>query len=626
MKLGSLSLLRHDSPRPSHDGSLSASARRNHVCRLQVIGQLSSILTVIVLWPHVALPLQLGVWWLGMTAAQILLASLVRPSHGIDMGEQQDELSLRHYLSSASALISGAAWGSLSLVGPYDASAPAQIILFMILGGITLSGAGIHSGSRSTYAIFVSATLLPLFILTLVNPPAALPQASLWLTVFVLFAFTLNDILHGSRQASGRSKQGDAEQAMALHTMLEHGSEAIVLSRRLRIVRSNRRFATLMHDGHVPRPGSGLETWFAQRSDWKKHAKAASSAFLRGDAYRETARLRRRDGSVFWAEISGQPVNPGGSPLLVVWVVSDITERMDAAARDALHSAQLHALIGQSADWYWQTDAQHRLMDVTRHTEQSDDPLKHNIGRKWWQFQRFGGDSRAEQTAVRQHFENCQGFRNQLVEVPDGNRPPLWLSICGTPRINEHGSFLGHHGTATDVTEQVRGSERVHHLAYHDALTGLPNRRLLTDRLTQAIARAQRYRERVGVILVDLDNFKRINDLGGHAAGDRVLLETADRLRHFVRSCDTVARLGGDAFVVLLTELHLPSDADQIAGKILHALHQPLEGSAPRALLSSSIGIAIFPEDAISADSLLEVADARMYRAKRRGGQRIEHA
>ena len=299
---------------------------------------------------------------------------------------------------------------------------------------------------------------------------------------------------------------------------------------------------------------------------------------------------------------------------------------MNAAARDALACAQLHALIGQSTDWYWQTDARHILTQVTRHAARPDDPLEHKIGRNWWQFQRFGCGSSVEQATLRGSFESGQGFRNLLVEVPDGNRPPVWLSICGTPRFNEHGSFLGHHGTAIDVTEQVRGSERVHHLAYHDPLTGLPNRRLLTDRLNQAIARAHRYRERVGVILIDLDNFKRINDLGGHAAGDRVLLETADRLRGCMRSCDTVARLGGDAFVVLLTELDLPSDIDQVADKILHAMHQPLELPAPRVPLSTSIGIAVFPEDAIAADSLLEVADARMYRAKRRGGQRIEHA
>jgi diguanylate cyclase (GGDEF)-like protein/PAS domain S-box-containing protein len=624
MKLGSLSLFGHDSPRSTTDGEGSASTPQSSAYRIQVIGQLSSILTVIALWPHVALPLQLAVWWLGMTVTQLLLASLVRPIR--NSREQLDEFSLRQYLSSASAVIGGAAWGSLPLVGPYDASEPAQMILFMVLGGITLAGAGILSGSRSAYAMFVSATLLPLFILTLVNPPAALPQASVGLTVFVLFAFTLNDILHNGRRASGRSRQGISDLAMTRQTMLEHSSEAIILSRSMRILRSNRRFATMMHDGHAALPGRRLDAWFAQRKDWKQHARAACQSFSRGGTYRETVRLRRRDGSVFWAEVSGQMVNPGARPLQVVWVVSDITERMNAAAREAIACTQLQALIGQSADWYWQTDAQHVLMQVTGHAALPDDTLKHSIGRPWWQFQRLGCGSPAEQATVRHGFESGQGFRNLLVEVPNGNRPPLWLSICGTPRFNEHGSFLGHHGTATDVTEQVRGSERVHHLAYHDPLTGLPNRRLLNDRLTQAIARAHRYRERVGVILIDLDNFKRINDLGGHAAGDRVLLETADRLRSCVRTCDTVARLGGDAFVVLLSELDLPSDADQVAAKILHAMHQPLELPAPRVPLSTSIGIAIFPEDAIAADSLLEVADTRMYRAKRRGGQRIEHA
>jgi diguanylate cyclase (GGDEF)-like protein/PAS domain S-box-containing protein len=624
MKLGSLSLFGHHSPRSSTDGKSSVSTPRSSAYRIQVIAQLCCILTIIALWPHVAMPMQLAVWWLGMTVAQLLLAGLVRPL--LSSRAQRDELFLHHYLYSASAVIGGAAWGSLPLVGPYEANAAAQMILFMVLGGITLAGAAILADSRSAYAMFVSATLLPLFILTLVNPPPALPQASVWLMVFVVLAFTLNDILHSGRRTSGRSRREISDLAMTRQTMLEHSSEAILLSRSMRILHSNRRFATMLHDGHAPLPGSRLQTWFAQREDWKVHARAASRSFRRGATYREPVRLRRRDGSVFWAEVSGQMVNPGAHPLQVVWVVRDITERMNAAAREAIACTQLQALIGQSADWYWQTDAQHVLMQVSGHAGLPDDPLKCNVGRPWWQFQRPGGGSPAEQATVRRSFESAQGFRNLLVEVPAGDRPPLWLNICGTPRFNEHGSFLGHHGTATDVTDQLRGSERIHHLAYHDPLTGLPNRRLLTDRLTQAIARAQRYRERVGVILIDLDNFKRINDMGGHAAGDQVLLETADRLRSCLRTCDTAARLGGDSFVVLLSELDLPSDADHVAAKIHHAMHQPLQLPAPRVPLSTSIGIAIFPEDAIAADSLLEVADTRMYRAKRRGGQRIEHA
>lgn len=314
MKLASPPLLRHDSLRSSTAACENALIPRTYAYRIQIIGQLICILTVIALWPHVALPLQLGVWWLGMTVAQMLLTSLVRPSRNHGTHDPLDELSLRHYLSSASAVIGGAAWGSLPLVGPYDAAAPAQMILFMVLGGITLAGAGILSNSRSAYAIFVSATLLPLFILTLVNPPAALPHASVWLTLFVLFAFTLNDILYTSRQASGLSWKGDAELVMTQQTMLDHSSEAIILSRRLRILRSNQRFAAMMHDGHVPLPGSRLKTWFEHRNDWKKHARAASNAFRRGDTYREATRLRRRDGSVFWAEISGEAVTPGSAP------------------------------------------------------------------------------------------------------------------------------------------------------------------------------------------------------------------------------------------------------------------------------------------------------------------------
>jgi len=407
--------------------------------------------------------------------------------------------------------------------------------------------------------------------------------------------------------------------------MLDNARAAIVLSRGNRVEVCNRRFAEMMRTDEASIAGARLIDGFEKHADWHHHARAAEKAIRRGNTYHGSTRLRRRDGSIFWAEITGQAIDPESQPPQVVWVAFDVTERMMDGTCEELLASQLRTLIARCADWYWQTDPQHRLMHISHGSESPDaNTLKANLGRKWWQFHRAGGAPWPEHTEVRTAFESRAGFRDVLIELPNGNQSPQWLKLSGTPRFNEHGAFLGHHGTAIDVTEQVRSTERIRHLAYHDALTGLPNRRLLTDRLTLAIARAHRYDERVGLLFVDLDDFRRVNDLGGHAAGDQALLEIADRLRTCVRACDTVARLGSDEFVVLLAELDDAGTANQVAAKILATLHEPLATHSPCHPVSTSIGVATFPEDATSAEDLIKIADTRMFRAKRRGGQRIE--
>ena len=624
MKLGSLSLLRQDSSRSRSDSGNTMGL--DHARRVQIVAQLTSIAAVMALWPHVDNPLQLAAWWMGLTITLTVLQHLTRPLLIQHDGSPHEDIALQHYVSSAGTLAGGAAWGSLALVGPYHATPQSQAILFMILCSITLAGAGVIRHGRSASVVFIAACLLPLFILSVVSPPSALPEAGLWLLAFALFAFGVSDFQRRHDTAQGTPQLGGANLPETRQTLLDNANAnaAIVLSRGNRVEICNRRFAELMNHNEEGITGRRLADAFESRSDWRRHARAASNTLRRGGTYHCSTRLQRHDGSAFWAEITGQVVDSGDSPAQIVWVAFDITDRMMATAREELVGAQLHALIGKSADWYWQTDPQHRLMHVTRHIEMSDDTLKRKLGRKWWQFHRPGRGARARQSELREAFENGEGFRNLTVELPDGDTAPLWLSICGTPRFDEHGAFLGHHGIASNVTEEVRRAERIRHLAYHDALTGLPNRRLLTDRLTQAIARAQRYRERVGLILIDLDDFRRINDLGGHAAGDQALLEISDLLRSCVRSCDTVARLGSDEFVILLAELEHAPAAEQVAAKILTTLHTPLAFQGSRNSLSTSIGVAVFPEDAGSAASLIEMADARMYRAKRRGGQRIE--
>ncbi len=179
--------------------------------------------------------------------------------------------------------------------------------------------------------------------------------------------------------------------------------------------------------------------------------------------------------------------------------------------------------------------------------------------------------------------------------------------------------------TLRDVTSHKRllndlqeARQRDRHLAYHDPLTGLPNRQLLLDRLGQAAAHA-RYLERVAVFFVDLDGFKQINDTLGHAAGDEVLRQAADRLQGCVRGTDTVARLGGDEFVLLLPGVEPSFDAAGMARSIRQALTRPFEVAGRRQVLSASIGISMAPNDGVEPDTVLRKADQAMYRAKQMG-------
>jgi diguanylate cyclase (GGDEF)-like protein len=170
-----------------------------------------------------------------------------------------------------------------------------------------------------------------------------------------------------------------------------------------------------------------------------------------------------------------------------------------------------------------------------------------------------------------------------------------------------------------DITERVNALEDVYHLAHHDTLTGLPNRVMLQDRLKQALVSAQRHKEGVAVMMVDLDHFKNINDALGHSIGDGLLQEVAARLRRQLRASDTFARIGGDEFVLIQTDLIDRSGASILAQKLVEAMTEPFLVQGNRLDIRTSIGITLCPDDGTDPDLLLRNADMALYRAKRDG-------
>lgn len=172
----------------------------------------------------------------------------------------------------------------------------------------------------------------------------------------------------------------------------------------------------------------------------------------------------------------------------------------------------------------------------------------------------------------------------------------------------------------SDADTAAQALDEASHRAGHDALTELPNRVLLLDRLAHAIAGADRHNPRLAVLFMDIDNFKQINDTYGHAVGDEVLELAARRLVSSVRAADTVSRYGGDEFLILLSEVSHPEDAAMIADKVIAAIGAQSHVGGHVLQLSVSIGISLYPDDGVDAATLIACADASMFRAKRHGG------
>ncbi|HVE73247.1 MAG TPA: EAL domain-containing protein [Thermoanaerobaculia bacterium] len=232
------------------------------------------------------------------------------------------------------------------------------------------------------------------------------------------------------------------------------------------------------------------------------------------------------------------------------------------------------------------------------------------------------GRPAAELFAQEQQVDEMLGraLAGETVSSPDLQFGGRWVSAVVRPYVDdETGEVSGVIALARDITERKMAERQIEYQAYHDALTGLANRRLFQEHLSLALALAQRREKTVAVLFLDLDHFKVINDSLGHSVGDALLQHVAARLRNAVRDGDTVARVGGDEFTIVLQELSAPQEAAIVAQKVLRTIAAPMEISGHRLYVTASIGITISPNDGEDAETLLKNADAAMYRAKGEG-------
>ena len=342
-------------------------------------------------------------------------------------------------------------------------------------------------------------------------------------------------------------------------------------------------------------------------------------------------RWRRPDGKVIWLRSRVQRQVELGVIRAEFGIVQDISSERAAlqVAADQLAATQrseerFRALTALSSDWYWEQDAEFRFIRFDGdHESTKARPDESYLGKTRWDSGVLGvtdAQWEAHRAAVYAH-EVFLDFQMQRTRE-DGSL--MWVSISGAPVFDSEGSFKGYRGTGREISARKQAEADIERLAFYDPLTELPNRRLLIDRLSQAITASARRSSYGALLFIDLDNFKVLNDTRGHHLGDELLKQVAHRLTGCVRSADTVARLGGDEFVVMVeeigdTELDAAAQADAVGKKVLIALNQyyDLEGQTHHS--SPSIGVALFFGQQQSVDELLQRADLAMYQSKAAG-------
>ncbi|MBU0779241.1 MAG: EAL domain-containing protein [Alphaproteobacteria bacterium] len=300
--------------------------------------------------------------------------------------------------------------------------------------------------------------------------------------------------------------------------------------------------------------------------------------------------------------------------------LQNMIRRHQEATDNALASEQRFRDVAEaSSDWIWEIGSDYRITFVSgRFFDVTGLSARAVIGQPISKF------LTPDRTATADCFENLEldglaPIRDMRCRYSDITNQTRICRLSGKPLFHKTGTFMGYRGTASDITAEVEAQDIAEHLALHDALTGLPNRIFMAERLDQNLAKIRRHGGAVSVICLDLDHFKEVNDTLGHAAGDSLLKSVTKRLESTLRITDTLARLGGDEFVIVQSEAIQPSGAEVLCRRILQVISEPFEVEGQNLYIGASLGVSLAPIDSLDPEQLLKNADVAMYRAKKDG-------
>jgi len=326
--------------------------------------------------------------------------------------------------------------------------------------------------------------------------------------------------------------------------------------------------------------------------------------------------LKKADGQLIAVIKTVIPISVRGRKYLLESFV-DITERKLFEQALEENEKKYRSLFEGSRDAIYMTAANGRLMDANQAFLDlfgySREEIVHSNAKQVYASVK---DREIFKQAIRERGFIID-FEIQLLKK-NGTIMDCLLSV--TTKKGEDGKIIEYNGIVRDITAYKKAQETIHHMAYHDALTGLPNRTLFNDRLNMAIARAQRGGKKIAVMMLDIDKFKSINDKYGHETGDKLLKSVAGRIGGGLRKSDTIARMGGDEFLIIIPEMENLADVAAVAEKILTVFQTPFDCNGFQIRSSTSIGVAMYPTDGDNGEMLIRCADIAMYSVKSKGG------
>ncbi|MGE5545519.1 MAG: diguanylate cyclase domain-containing protein [Solirubrobacterales bacterium] len=397
-----------------------------------------------------------------------------------------------------------------------------------------------------------------------------------------------------------------------LWRILEESPVGVSVSRRTdgRVVFANTRFCEIVETPAEDVIGRSAREHYVDDEQRRTVVKALKTSGRIDDVPVE---FRRKDGTPFWSLLTIRPTHFEGEPVNLAWVydISSLKaaeEQLKLAGKVVETANEAVVITNSRNEIQFVNPAFTNITEYSPEEVLGKNPAMLQSGRHDADFYREMWRDLREQGRWRGEIWNRRKSGEFFAE---------WLSIVA---IRDASGAVTHHiAVFSDITHRKEDEERVWRQANYDVLTGLPNRALFVDRLSQAVRQSRRDAKHFALMFIDLDGFKQVNDTLGHAAGDILLQQAAQRLTDCMRASDTVARLAGDEFTIIMQGIHGREDTAMVAAKILETLGQPFDLDGRIAHVRGSIGIAIFPEDAGDGPSMLELADAAMYAVKKRG-------